>query len=87
VRLHRLWELYLANQLGWTVAELGRQPWLVSGLMRTEHGVSKIDASQVAVSLGAFFLVYALLGAVDFYLIWTYARKGPLPEHQPANAA
>lgn len=78
---------YLANQLGWTVAELGRQPWLVYGLMRTEHGVSKIDASQVAVSLGAFFLVYALLGAVDFYLIWTYARKGPLPEHQPANAA
>lgn len=77
---------YLVNQLGWTVAELGRQPWLVYGLMRTEHGVSKIATSQVAVSLGAFFLVYALLGAVDFYLIWTFARKGPLPESHPTTA-
>ena len=71
---------YLVNQLGWTLAEVGRQPWLVYGLMRTEHGVSKIDAMQVAISLGAFFLVYALLGAVDFYLLFKYARKGPLPE-------
>jgi cytochrome bd ubiquinol oxidase subunit I len=80
---------YLANQLGWTLAEIGRQPWIVYGLMRTEHGVSKIDTAQVATSLGAFFLVYSLLGAVDFYLIWTYARKGPLPEtasSQPAKA-
>ena len=71
---------YLVNQLGWTVAELGRQPWIVYGLMRTENGVSKIEPVQVATSLGAFFLVYLLLGAVDFYLLWTYARKGPLPE-------
>lgn len=71
---------YLANQIGWTLAEVGRQPWIVYGLMRTEHGVSKVAASQVATSLGAFFLVYTLLGAVDFYLLWTYARKGPLPE-------
>ncbi len=78
---------YLANQLGWTIAEIGRQPWIVYGLMRTEHGVSKIDPAQVATSLGAFFLVYTLLGAVDFYLIWTYARKGPLPEHVPSHPA
>jgi cytochrome d ubiquinol oxidase subunit I len=71
---------YLVNELGWTIAEIGRQPWLVYGLMRTEHGVSKIDAMQVAISLGAFFLVYTLLGAVDFYLLFKYARKGPLPE-------
>lgn len=71
---------YLVNQLGWTLAEVGRQPWIVYGIMRTEQGVSKIAASQVATSLGAFVLVYTLLGAVDFYLLWTYARKGPLPE-------
>ncbi|MEN9355513.1 MAG: hypothetical protein RL318_2838, partial [Fibrobacterota bacterium] len=71
---------YLANQIGWTLAEVGRQPWIVYGLMRTEHAVSKIEPIQVATSLGAFFLIYSLLGAVDFYLLWTYARKGPLPE-------
>jgi len=71
---------YLANQLGWTIAEIGRQPWIVYGIMRTENGVSRVDPSQVAVSLGAFVLVYALLGAVDFYLLWSFARKGPLPE-------
>ncbi|MCB9495524.1 MAG: cytochrome ubiquinol oxidase subunit I [Fibrobacteria bacterium] len=76
---------YLANLLGWVVAETGRQPWLVYGLMRTEHGVSKIAASQVWGSMAMFFAVYSLLGAVDFYLIWTYARKGPLPE--PSTSA
>jgi cytochrome d ubiquinol oxidase subunit I len=71
---------YLVNQLGWTIAEIGRQPWIVYGLMRTENGVSHVEQSQVAVSLSAFVLVYALLGAVDFYLLWSFARKGPLPE-------
>lgn len=71
---------YLVNQIGWTLAEVGRQPWIVYGLMRTEHGVSKIEPLQIAVSLGGFTLIYTLLGAVDFFLIWKYARKGPLPE-------
>ena len=68
---------YLGNELGWMLAELGRQPWIVYGLMRTSDAVSPIAASQVGISLGAFFLVYALLGAVDFYLLFTFARKGP----------
>lgn len=78
---------YLTNLLGWTVAEMGRQPWIVYGLMRTEHGVSKIAASQVWGSLFMFFAIYTLLGAIDFYLIWKFARKGPLPEtHNVAKA-
>jgi len=68
---------YLANQFGWTVAELGRQPWIVYGLMKTSDAVSPIAVSQVATSLVAFFAVYALLGAVDFYLLAKFARKGP----------
>jgi cytochrome bd ubiquinol oxidase subunit I len=70
---------YLANQLGWTIAELGRQPWIVYGIMRTRDAVSPIATSQVATSLVAFFLVYALLGAADFYLLAKFARKGPDP--------
>jgi len=68
---------YLANQLGWTLSELGRQPWIVYGIMRTRDAVSPIATVQVATSLVAFFLVYALLGAADFYLLFTFARKGP----------
>lgn len=71
---------YIANLLGWTVAEMGRQPWIVYGLMRTSEGVSKVSPSQVWGSLAMFFGVYTLLGAIDFYLIWKFARKGPLPE-------
>jgi cytochrome d ubiquinol oxidase subunit I len=68
---------YLANQLGWTLSELGRQPWIVYGIMRTRDAVSPIATLQVATSLVAFFLVYALLGGADFYLLFTFARKGP----------
>lgn len=77
---------YVVNLLGWTVAEMGRQPWIVYGLMRTEHGVSKLAVSQVWGSLFMFFAIYSLLGAIDFYLIWKFARKGPLPEPTPAKA-
>jgi len=69
---------YLAIELGWTLAEVGRQPWLVYGLMKTSSGVSNaISTTQVATSLIGFFLVYTLLGIADFYLLFKYARKGP----------
>lgn len=69
---------YLANQLGWIVAEVGRQPWIVYGLMKTSDAVSRsISVSQVWGSLMGFTLLYGLLGVVDIYLLIKYARKGP----------
>lgn len=69
---------YLAIELGWTLAEVGRQPWIVYGVMKTAHGVSNaISTPQVATSLIGFFLIYSLLGIADFYLLFKYARKGP----------
>lgn len=69
---------YLVNQLGWIVAEVGRQPWIVQGVMKTADGVSKaVSAGQVAFSLAGFVLLYSLLGAIDIYLLVKYARKGP----------
>jgi len=68
---------YVANELGWTVAELGRQPWIVYGLMRTRDAVSPLAAGQVLTTLVGFILVYGLLGAVDVYLLAKYARRGP----------
>ncbi len=69
---------YVAIQLGWIVAEVGRQPWLVYGMLRTSDGVSKsIDPFQVATSLAAFAIAYTILGVIDIYLLIKYAKKGP----------
>ena len=69
---------YLAAQLGWVVAEVGRQPWIVYGVLRTKDAVSKgIDPSQVLFTLLGFFVFYSLLGAIDLYLLVKYARRGP----------
>lgn len=68
---------YLALQAGWAVAEVGRQPWIVYGLMRTRDAVSPLATSQVAISLAAFFIVYIALAALDISLLARYARKDP----------
>jgi len=68
---------YLGMEAGWTVAEVGRQPWIVNGLMRTADAVSPITAGQAASSLVAMVLLYTLLGAAGAYLMVTAARKGP----------
>jgi len=70
---------YLAIQLGWIVAEVGRQPWIVYGVMKTSDAVSPIATSQVATTLIGFILIYGLLGAVGYFLMFKYARKGPEP--------
>ncbi len=83
-----LWAIplpYLALELGWTVAEVGRQPWIVYGLMKTSDAVSPISPGQVGVSLVAFILLYGFLGLVDFYLLAKYARKGPEPAPVETN--
>ncbi|MHC1725338.1 MAG: cytochrome ubiquinol oxidase subunit I [Syntrophobacteraceae bacterium] len=77
---------YLAAEAGWTLAEVGRQPWVVYGVMKTASAVSPIAASQVALSLGAFIAVYTFLGIVAFYLIADAARKGPVSETVPGVA-
>jgi cytochrome d ubiquinol oxidase subunit I len=69
---------YIAIDCGWAVAEVGRQPWIVHGLMRNKDAVSPVDPSQVAISLAAFIIVYAFLGAIDIYLLVKYAKKGPV---------
>lgn len=69
---------YIAGQLGWIVAEVGRQPWIVYGVLKTSDAVSKaVSSTQVWASLLGFTLVYGLLAVVDIYLLVTTAKKGP----------
>ncbi|RJQ73000.1 MAG: cytochrome ubiquinol oxidase subunit I [Desulfobacteraceae bacterium] len=69
---------YIAIQAGWVLAEVGRQPWIVYGLMRTAEAASPVTGGQVISSLIAFILVYGILGLLGFYLIAHHALKGPL---------
>ena len=83
-----LWSIplpYIALQAGWIVTEVGRQPWIVYGIMRTKDAVSPIATSQVGISLGAFILVYTALGIVAFYLLRKFAIQGPEPVPVPVK--
>jgi cytochrome d ubiquinol oxidase subunit I len=75
-----LWSLplpWIAIELGWIVAEYGRQPWAIEGVLPTALGVSSVSAAQVATSLIGFVLFYSALAVVDAVLMLKYARKGP----------
>jgi cytochrome d ubiquinol oxidase subunit I len=68
----------IANQLGWFAAEVGRQPWIVYGLMRTPAGLSAVvKANVVLTSLILFAFIYFLLFAVFIYLLNDKIQHGP----------
>jgi len=68
---------WLAGELGWIVAEYGRQPWAVEGILPTALGVSTTAAGNVLLSLIGFAVFYTALLAADFYLLVKYIRLGP----------
>lgn len=68
----------VANQAGWVSAEVGRQPWIVYGLLRTSDAVSKaVAAEQIVVSIVLFTLIYALLAMVWVYVLNDKIHHGP----------
>ncbi|MBE0543829.1 MAG: cytochrome ubiquinol oxidase subunit I [Verrucomicrobia bacterium] len=68
----------IANQAGWFAAEMGRQPWIVYGLMRTSEGLSAVvTANAVLGSLVLFMFIYVLLFAVFVYLLNDKIQHGP----------
>lgn len=68
----------VANQTGWMAAEVGRQPWIVYGILRTRDAVSKVvSANEVLVSLALFGTVYALLFGFFVFLFWQKIKAGP----------
>jgi cytochrome d ubiquinol oxidase subunit I len=68
----------IANESGWFTAEIGRQPWVVYGLLRTSDALSKtVTANQVVFSLILFALVYALLLVLFLFLLNRKIQHGP----------
>ena len=72
---------YIANTLGWMTAELGRQPWLVYGLFRTQEGYSKVVSSGDTIfTLIGFTGLYFVLGLLFLYLVGREIGHGPEEE-------
>jgi cytochrome bd ubiquinol oxidase subunit I len=68
---------YIANTTGWILTETGRQPWIVTGLLKTPEAVSpNLTGGMVFASLLGFALIYGVLMVVDVYLLVRYARAG-----------
>jgi cytochrome d ubiquinol oxidase subunit I len=79
---------YIANTAGWMTAELGRQPWLVYGLMRTEAGYStSVSAGNGMFTLLGFMGIYTVLSILFLFLLRRTIEVGPGAELSPAGAA
>lgn len=68
---------WVAAELGWFVAEYGRQPWVIEGILPTFLGVSSVSKGHVLSSLIGFIVLYSALLVVDLYLMIKYAKLGP----------
>jgi cytochrome d ubiquinol oxidase subunit I len=83
---------YVANTAGWMTAEIGRQPWVVYGLMRTSQGYSiHVSAGNALFTLLGFLGMYSVLSILWIVLVYRFIRTGPaaaavaLPEPTPAT--
>jgi len=69
---------YIANSSGWILTEMGRQPWIVQGLLKTEHANSpNVTAGMATFTLIGFVVIYAALMVADIYLLTRFAKAGP----------
>jgi cytochrome bd ubiquinol oxidase subunit I len=75
---------WVTAELGWIVAEYGRQPWVIEGVLPTAQGVSSTDPRNVLFSLLGFGVFYSTLLVADLYLLVKYARLGPEDARVPA---
>jgi len=78
---------FLANAMGWIFTEMGRQPWVVYGLLKTSQAVSNIGTGYVVTTLIGFTAIYSVLAIIDFGLMARFARLDPdaADEHDHDN--
>ena len=75
-----------AISFGWIFTEIGRQPWIVNGLMTTASAVSPtVSAGEVLFSMIVYTLVYAILAVIEVKLFLTYVRRGAEPFEEPVD--
>ncbi len=72
---------WIAAEMGWFVAEYGRQPWTISGILPTQLSTSSLSTASLYFSLSGFVGFYSLLLVAELYLMFKYARLGPQSLH------
>jgi cytochrome d ubiquinol oxidase subunit I len=77
---------FLAVLAGWFVTEVGRQPYIIYGVMRAAEAVSPVAASPMAMSVTAFVLTYGFIFGAGTYYILKLIRKGPDSEEEVYGA-
>jgi cytochrome d ubiquinol oxidase subunit I len=78
---------YVANQAGWVAAEVGRQPWVVYGLLRTRDAVSpNVVGEHILLSTILFSLIYVGLGVLWLVVMNEKVQHGPDGESRPSQA-
>ena len=83
----QFWPLgFIAIIAGWIVTEVGRQPWIVYGVLRTRDAISPIAAGTVATSLALFVLVYCVVFSIGIVYIYRLLKKGPKQPHKDTDA-
>jgi len=75
---------WLAAELGWIVAEVGRQPWVIEGVLPTAVAVSNLGATTLLITILGFVLVYTVLIVIEMKLMLKAIRKGPKEQPVPA---
>jgi cytochrome d ubiquinol oxidase subunit I len=78
---------WIAAEAGWLVAEFGRQPWVVEGILPTAAAVSSLGIKTLLFSIACFVLIYTVLLVIEMKLLLKTIRKGPASEHSPAEGA
>jgi cytochrome d ubiquinol oxidase subunit I len=71
---------WIAAELGWLLAEYGRQPWIIEGVLPTFLGVSSLAAGQIILTMVGFTVLYGVLAVIEVTLMVHLIRKGPYPD-------
>jgi cytochrome d ubiquinol oxidase subunit I len=77
---------FIAVITGWCVTEIGRQPYVAYGVIRTAESVSPVPGPHIALSLLAFIIAYTFVFGAGSYYIWRLIAKGPLTEEDVYGA-
>ncbi|MDR5652273.1 cytochrome ubiquinol oxidase subunit I [Ruixingdingia sedimenti] len=77
---------WIAAEMGWFVAEYGRQPWTVDGVLPTAMSVSALSMTEVGLTLAGFVLFYTVLFIIEMGLMLKYIRKGPFQDVAETDA-
>ena len=76
---------YLAGQLGWIVAEVGRQPWTIQDILPVQAAVSSLQTSSVVITFVLFAVLFTVLLIAEISIMLKQIRKGPDNTQQPTN--